>query len=332
MKQLPIQTESFRYLINSFQEWLDILGYSKSSVYYLPNHIREFFHWFENQASGNNIQQLEVHHIKTYYQELKSRSNQRRGGGLSNAYLNKHVQALHKFADYLRQSGRYILPTFQLIQESNDTATIEWLTQAEIQQLYQSTYGYDETNFKAPINARDRAMLTIYYSCGLRRNEGYHLNVSDINLDNRLVHVRKGKNNKERLVPFNKANGRYLEDYLFESRPQLIKDQQEQAFFLSINGKRMHSQSLAIRLKILQQRSDDLDLQKKEVRLHVLRHSIATHLLQNGMSLQHIQKFLGHTSLESTQIYTHLEAESKTGNQSYSNAHPKTNIQLSEDE
>ena len=68
----------------------------------------------------------------------------------------------------------------------------------------------------------------------------------------------------------------------------------------------MNAQSMAVRLKLLQQRTDDLVLQEKNVRLHVLRHSIATHLLQNGMPLDKISKFLGHTSLESTQVYTHL--------------------------
>ena len=68
----------------------------------------------------------------------------------------------------------------------------------------------------------------------------------------------------------------------------------------------MQAQSMAIRLRLLQQRTEDIYLQEKNVRLHVLRHSIATHLLQNGMSLEKISKFLGHTSLESTQVYTHL--------------------------
>ena len=78
------------------------------------------------------------------------------------------------------------------------------------------------------------------------------------------------------------------------------------AFFISQKGNRMNAQSMAIRLKLLQQRTNDYGLQEKNVRLHVLRHSIATHLLQNGMSLEKISKFLGHNSLESTQVYTHL--------------------------
>jgi integrase/recombinase XerD len=75
----------------------------------------------------------------------------------------------------------------------------------------------------------------------------------------------------------------------------------------------MDTQSMALRLKLLQQRTGNIELQQKNVRLHVLRHSIATHLLQNGMSLEKIGRFLGHTSLESTQVYTHLVEAEKNG-------------------
>ena len=98
----------------------------------------------------------------------------------------------------------------------------------------------------------------------------------------------------------------YLQDYVFDYRPTLNKDKREEAFFISSRSKRMDAQSIALRLKLLQHRSNNIELQQKNIRLHVLRHSIATHLLQNGMSLEKISRFLGHSSLESTQIYTHL--------------------------
>ena len=98
----------------------------------------------------------------------------------------------------------------------------------------------------------------------------------------------------------------YLQEYIYDSRPKLVKDGKQNALFISQRGVRMQSQSMALRLKILQQRSENIELQEKDVRLHVLRHSIATHLLQNGMSLEKIGRFLGHSSLESTQVYTHL--------------------------
>ena len=305
MKKLILKNESFQYIEKSFREWLDILGYAESTVYNLPNHIRELFYFLE-QNNINHITELDNYIIKEHYQNLKLRSNDRKGGGLSNGSLNKHLQALYKFTDYLRQSGRLVLPTLNIDWETDDTHEIETLTQEEIQLLYKATYGYNENNKLEPFNARDRAMLTVFYGCGLRRNEGYHLDLSDIDFDRRILHVRKGKANKERLVPFNKTNSEYLQEYIYDSRPQIVLDKRNNAFFISQKGNRMNAQSMAIRLKLLQQRTDDLQLQEKNVRLHVLRHSIATHLLQNGMPLEKISKFLGHNSLESTQVYTHL--------------------------
>lgn len=308
MKKLILKNESFQYIEKSFREWLDILGYAESTVYNLPNHIRELLYFLEKN-NINQITELDNYIIKEHYQSLKLRSNDRKGGGLSNGSLNKHLQALYKFTDYLRQSGRLVLPTLNIDWETDDTNEIETLTQSEIQQLYKATYGYNENSKLEPFNARDRAMLTVFYGCGLRRNEGYHLDISDIDFDRRIVHVRKGKANKERLVPFNKTNSQYLQEYIYDSRPQIVLDKRNNALFISQKGNRMNAQSMAIRLKLLQHRTDDLQLQEKNVRLHVLRHSIATHLLQNGMPLEKISKFLGHNSLESTQVYTHLIQE-----------------------
>lgn len=305
MKNLELKNESYQYLEKSFKEWLDILGYSPSTVYNLPNHIRELLHYLE-QNNIDHITQLDNEIIKEHYEYIKQRGNVRFGGALSNSTLNKHLQALYKFTDYLRQSGRMILPKLAIEWESDDTGEIETLSPEDIQQLYKVTYGYNEHTRLALINARDRAILTIFYGCGLRRNEGYHLDLSDIDFDRRILHVRKGKANKERFVPFNKTNSQYLQEYVYDSRPQMNFDKRNNAFFISMKGKRMSARTMALRLKILQQRTNDIYLQDKNVRLHVLRHSIATHLLQNGMPLDKISKFLGHTSLESTQVYTHL--------------------------
>jgi integrase/recombinase XerD len=149
-------------------------------------------------------------------------------------------------------------------------------------------------------------MLTILYGCGLRRNEAVHLDISDVVADKNYIYVRKGKNYKERIVPINTMGLNHLQNYLYESRPRFTKDDKQEMFFVSQRGLRMNGQSMLLRLKILIQRVDNTELQSKEVGLHTLRHSIATHLLQNGMSIENISLFLGHSSLESTQIYTHL--------------------------
>lgn len=351
MKKLSLNNPHFEFLERSFREWLDILGYSPHGIYNMPNQIRELFYYLE-QNGMHHIKQLEVQHIRAYYQQLKCRGNQRKGGGLSNSYLNKHLQSLYKFSDYLRQSGKLLLPAIGIDWEADDTVEITVLTPEEIKLLYKATEGFNEGTLLEPFNARDRAILTVYYGCGLRRNEGYHLNLSDINFDRRILRVRKGKNYKERLVPFNKTNANYLQEYVYDWRPLMVRDKKDDAFFISQRGTRMDTQSMSLRLKLLQQRTDDLPsgqagitLQQKNVRLHILRHSIATHLLQNGMELEKIARFLGHSSLESTQIYTHLVASDegqkmlpaqprlhRTVGQGYSNIPKYEPEQLHEDE
>jgi integrase/recombinase XerD len=337
MKNLPLKSESFQYVEKSFRDWLDILGYAPSTVYNIPNHIRELFSWLEQQGI-TEVKQIDNLQIKLYFEQLKSRSNQRRGGGLSNAYLNKHLQALYKFTEYLRQSGRLILPSLNIQWETGDTEEIEYLTQEEIKELYKVTYGYNEGTNLEPFNARDRAILTVFYACGLRRNEGYHLDLSDINFDRQILHVRKGKAYKERFVPFNRTSLEHLQEYVYNARPQIIKDNRDNALFISQKGRRMETQSMGLRLKLLQQRTENIYLQEKNVRLHVLRHSIATHLLQNGMSLEKISRFLGHSSLESTQVYTHIAEAEKNGEdvefkpQKLSKAQRYPYAKLSEDE
>lgn len=312
MKKLPITSPAYKYILKSFREWLDVLGYAPTTVYSMPHYVREFLHYLEQQGK-HQLTAIENKEIKQYYRELKQRGNTRRGGGLSNSYLNKHLQALQKFSDYLRQSGRLQIPKLDIKTEEEDHKIKYVLTQEEIGQLYKATDQYQQElesknipYLYEALAQRDQAMLTLLYGCGLRRNEAVHLDISDIQADKKYIYVRKGKNYKERIVPINQTGLTYIQNYLYESRPRFLRNEKEEAFFISQRGKRINGQTMLLRLKLLIQRVDNTELQSKEIGLHTLRHSIATHLLQNGMKLEAIAKFLGHSSLESTQIYTHL--------------------------
>ncbi len=310
MKQLPLKSQAFIYVEKSFKEWLDILGYSKSTVYNMPIHVREFLHYLES-IGITTIKNITIQDMRNHYKEVRMRPNIKQGGALSNASLNKHLQALNLFGDYLRKSSRLVLPHLSIKRELDNTGSITVLTETEIKELYSCTVDYNKGTPLEPMNARDRAMLSIFYGCGLRRNEGYHLNIGDIYFDSGLLHVRKGKNYKERKGPISKRDLTHLQEWVYDWRNQLMKPKRKtDALFINQRGRRLSGQGLLLRLHILQQRSDDIILQNKEIGLHSLRHSIATHLLSNGMPLEQIQRFLGHSSLESTQIYTHLVGRS----------------------
>ena len=311
MKKLTITSPHYRYILQSFKEWLDILGYAEMTVYNMPHYVQEFLHYMETQGK-TQVVQIENKYIKAHYRELKKRGNTRQAGALSNSYLNKHLQALQKFSDYLRQAGRLSLPKLYIRSEEDSHEIKDILSQSEIKDLYKAVMQYpQDTERIAPwmydaLALRDKAMLTIFYGCGLRRNEGINLDVSDIHADKGYIHVRKGKNYKERIVPINTQGLTDLQNYLYESRPRFLRHEKEEAFFISQRGKRISGQGMLLRVKLLTLRSENTALQQKEIGLHTLRHSIATHLLENGMKLEGIAKFLGHSSLESTQIYTHL--------------------------
>ncbi len=319
MKKLPLSTPAYQYIEKSFRSWLDILGYASQTVYALPNCIRELMYWLE-QRGVTQVSQWTNGLIKAYYQEhLKQRPN-RLGGALSSNHLNKHLQAINLLHHYLRQSGRLVLPTLPLRMEQSDTKEVAVLTKAQVGQLYAACDQVPATpeervpDWLYPALAmRDKAMLAIYYGCGLRRSEGVHLGVEDILWEQGVIHVRKGKNYTERFVPVSSKGIKHLQTYVYDSRPLMLKGRKGKdsgALFINRNGQRLGGQMLLLRLKTLIQRTGNTELQDQAIGLHTLRHSIATHLLGQGMSLEQIKDFLGHRSLESTQIYTHLlEAE-----------------------
>jgi integrase/recombinase XerD len=315
MKSLPIKNKSFIYLQADFKEWLDILGYSKQIIYQLPHHIREFFHWLD-QNEINQIEQIKIEHFYAYYGDLRGRENKKYGGGLSGHYLNKHLEALQRFMDYLRQMGNYELPYFEQRIEEIDKTPKDILSIEEVEDLYNCAEQIkaEENQKLSPeqieaICQRDQAMLSVFYGCGLRRNEANHLETKDLDFDRKLLHVRKGKGHKERFVPFTTKTSRILSSYLLDGRKELLKSQKHSIFFLSKAGNPVSENHLWKRLKILQEASKMASLQNKNISLHSLRHSIATHLLQRGMKLEQISRFLGHSSLVSTQVYTHLAEE-----------------------
>jgi len=152
-------------------------------------------------------------------------------------------------------------------------------------------------------------MLNIFYGCGLRASEGAALNINDILFEKELVYVRKGKNYRERYVPLSKQVKKDLKDYITGQRNDLLNGGKTEALLLGRRGQRWGFGGMYNRLQLIKNQTNDEKLKQKTFGLHILRHSIATHLLQSGMKLEYISRFLGHKSLETTQKYTHLAKE-----------------------
>ena len=319
MISLKIKSTHYNYLLQSYKEYLQVLGYAEPTVQSWPIHVREFLHYLENK-NIQSITAIESSHINNFIQYIKQRTNKRTTGtALSSSSINKIINAVNVFIKFLNSTGKFIAEsTAQRAEESISERII--LTIAEVKQLYEATFLPHRENSIA-IGQRDRAIIAIFYGCGLRRAEGKQLNITDIDLHKRLLFVRKGKGNKQRYVPIAARHLTDIKDYLQEGREwflynhtsnamyhsrrhgeTLIKKEtaNDAAFFISQFGNRMNE--FYQRLEQMKQRAEI----NKNVTLHGLRHSIATHLLQSGMDIEEIAKFLGHSSLASTQIYTHI--------------------------
>lgn len=302
MKSLQLQNHSYKVLLQDFKQWLDILGYAETTVYNLPNHLKEFFNYLECHGHSG-INTITTQTVIDYYKHLQERPNQRRQGGLSKGYLNKHQQSLFKFREYLKHHNHKGINIHLKHEEKKNRDSLSVCSLQEIKQLFEAT-NYSHTEEK--LQQRDKAILVCFYSCGLRRNEVVHLNVNDVLFDKERLFVRQGKNYKERFVPINKHSSRILEEYIYDYRPEFRNSKETEALFLNYRGTRLQGMSFANRLRAIIKATNNKDLQERNITLHSLRHSIATHLLEQGADIEHISKFLGHNSLESTQIYTHF--------------------------
>lgn len=302
MKKLKLENDSYKTLVINYKEWLDVLGYAESTIRSLPIHLQEFFYYLE-QNNINTVGKIETETVKEYYKYLQERTNQRRNGGLSKSYLNKHQQALKKFKEYLQNYYGTGINVHLKTEQNPTEEKVNILTQSEIKELFTaSNYSHELKHFCL----RDKAMLVILYSCGLRRNEAVHLDVSDIYFDKERIFVRKGKNYKERFVPINRKNAEILEDYIYEARLEFKNSHLHESLFINKFGNRLQGMSFGNRLEAIVKASNNKNIIDKKITPHTLRHSIATHLLQKDVKLGDIKTFLGHSSLESTQIYTHL--------------------------
>lgn len=286
------------HIVQEFMDWLSLLGYSKTTVQRAPKMIQEFLETLEI----NNLKKVTANDFYNYYKLQQTRTNKRFDGGLSNKYLNQYQWAFKLFCKYIYNFYKYdIILSFKA--EKTSPQVPNFLSIEEVKLLFNTTKQLD-----IPYSQRYKATLVLLYSCGLRRNEASKLDVQDIRFDSRVLHIEKGKNNKQRFVPFNHYSAKILQEYLLDARMEL-NNYNSPAFLLGQHGSRLTTSTIGKNIKALVSLSDNKELQEKKVTAHLLRHSIATHLLEKGMNIEEIQLFLGHSSLESTQIYTHIQQD-----------------------
>lgn len=267
--------------IENYKTYLQELGYSKSSVNMLPACVKEFLTYI----NATEVKELNQGQIQSFYEYLQNRKHKRKDEALSESFINHNIYSLKVFFSWLEQTGQIKYnPISNLKFKRPKVNTREPLSKKEITELFESA-----------INSKEIAILHLFYSCGLRRTEAENINTSDIHFSKNLLYVREGKGAKRRVIPINEGIKKALENYYNKEREKISED----IFMFNRNKQRMKGDQYNRILKMILQRTEI----NKEITLHHLRHSIATHLLENGLSIEFVRDFLGHSHLEATQIY-----------------------------
>jgi integrase/recombinase XerD len=280
-------------LIKAFTSWLYQVGYSEGTRNMLPACVREFL----EQQQITALHYIEPQQVRDFYAWLQTRPLKKRNGALSEMMIHHYVYALKTFFTWLE------------ITEQIDYNPISGLVFRRPKQQSRAPLSREEVGhlFEAATIGKERALLHLFYSCGLRRSEGEALNIADVRYKEQLLYVRAGKGAKRRVVPMPAAVTEELETYWLQERcgqaAKKVKD--PNAFMLNRVGGRMSGAGYNDLFKVLAGRAG----LSSEITLHHLRHSIATHLLQSGMGLEQVRDFLGHYHLETTQLYARPSAE-----------------------
>ena len=300
---------SYKAITEAYTQYLQTLGFADTTCYDFPRFVSEFLEYAEQRAICQ-IDHITTKTVWSYFSYLERAKGKRTKQTFSSSHLNRIFLAIDKFFEFLHQNGLESAPLPLRYQvEHTRKKTLQVLTRKEVQSLYDAVplaYANARMNFATREIRQMAAKLTLdlCYGCGLRRAEALNVKVSDIDFDKRIIHVRQGKNYKDRFVPMSQKVYEGVQTFAYQYRRCFNQIKQRVGYLYPFS-----SGALVEALEILVEKSNDEGLKEKNPSLHTLRHSIATHLLQNGMTIENISRFLGHSSLVSTQIYTHIVNE-----------------------
>ena len=255
--------------------------------------VEEFATWL--RRNGTTLEQVDVRTLAAYATELGAARPGRKPRRLAPATVARKLAAVRAFLRFSLGSSR--VPDGSLAPRRAQRLP-EALRTEEVDAALAALDG------DGPLALRNRALIELVYSAGLRSQEAVDLDLGDVDFEQEAVHVR-GKGGKERVVPLGEEAADLLARYLREARPKLAHDGDE-AFFVSARGRRL----------------DTSTLRRLVAHPHRLRHAFATHLLEGGADLRTIQELLGHSSLSTTQVYSHVDARRLRG--VYDRAHPRS--------
>jgi site-specific recombinase XerD len=252
--------------------------------------VGEFCNWLE--ARRVDLAQVDIRVLTEYVASLGDRRSRK----LAPTTISRKIAAVRAFLRHALGPER--VPDGRLAPR-RPRRLPEAPSAEDVEQLLAGLEG------DGPIALRNRALVELVYSAGLRSAEAVGLDLGDVDFEQEHIHVRKGKGGKERVVPLGEEAAMWVGRYLREARPELAKGAND-ALFVSARGRRL----------------DTSTLRRVVPHPHRLRHAFATHLLDGGADLRTIQELLGHSSLSTTQVYSHVDPRHLR--RAYDSAHPRS--------
>lgn len=263
--------------------------------------IIQFQEYLDNERL--NYSKLGQQEIKEYIEYLKKI-------GKKTSTISRNLASIRSFYQFeLRSKKVKKDPTEGMQSPKIEKKAPSILSSAEVELLLEQPSDVDLKGI------RDKAMLEFAYATGMRVTEIISLNISDVNMKESIVVCNSGF--KKRNIPLGTISMKALTEYIEKSRPILIKDESTEALFVNVNGKRLTRQGFWKIVKFYKEQAHI----SKDITPHVLRHSFATHLLQNGAEIKAVQSMLGHSDLSSTQVYMQFQKENLKD--IYNKAHPR---------
>ncbi|MBC7259963.1 MAG: site-specific tyrosine recombinase XerD [Chloroflexi bacterium] len=298
-------------MLQEVEEFLSYLrvekAYSDNTLAAYRNDLTQFVDFIRGKVpTPADWNAVDKNLVVNYVMHLKERE-------YASSSVARKLAAVKSFFHFLAREGRIKEdPTTTLDSPRLGKRLPKTLTRKEVDRLLEAPGTGDD-----PKILRDRAILELLYATGMRVTELVSLTLNDINLASGSVRVVHGKRHKERIIPVHPHALEAVEAYLQRGRIHMAKDPNEQALFVNFQGKPLTRQGLWL---IIKHYVEEAGI-SKAVTPHTLRHSFATHLLTGGAKLPDVQRLLGHASVSTTQIYTHLTKEELR--EAYDNAHPR---------
>lgn len=278
--------ESF---VSEFINYLAVeRGLAQNTLESYGRDLRQFQAYLQ-ESKIDFMKDLNRSTILTYLNSLQT-------NGKATSTISRNLAAIKSFYQYLVRE-RYLEkdPAAHLESPKLEKKLPKVLSVHEVEELLK------QPNALLPAGLRDKAMLELLYATGIRVSELISLNISDVNLDMGYIKCY-GKGSKERIVPLGSIAAKCVQDYLSKGRPKLVRTYEEAALFINHHGNRLTRQGF---WKIIKKYAQEANI-IKDITPHTLRHSFATHLLENGADLRSVQEMLGHADISTTQIYTHV--------------------------